>query len=355
MPLIFDHVHGYINFNQEDIPFLFNRWMKRLKRIKQLGLLDHVFPSGSHNRFEHSIGVYHLASKYIEMLESQSDLNLFTDKEKRCIKLAGLFHDLGHGPYSHVFDSTLKDVNQSSYHQDKFNFSGCPLAVDHEYRSCLIVKQIMSEVKPHNLGDDDVKLINMLINPPSVMIDKDDKGQKIYKHTKPYLFQIINNKINSIDVDKLDYLQRDAKHIGLDYAFDPERILNKSFVDLDSRSIVYDKSTKNNIFDLFYTRYRMHKDIYNHNTVKMCEFMLKDAIKSLICDYDDIFKIYQSCLLNKKNDSELFISDQFLKLDDSLYTTILNWNTSTINTILPVSLIHRIESRKLYKCIFTIK
>ena len=50
MPLIFDHVHGYINFNQEDIPFLDNRWMKRLKRIKQLGLLDHVFPSGSHSR-----------------------------------------------------------------------------------------------------------------------------------------------------------------------------------------------------------------------------------------------------------------------------------------------------------------
>ena len=348
MPLIFDCIHGYVDFSKDDLPFLDNRWMKRLKRIKQLGLLDHVFPSGSHSRFEHSIGVYHLADKYIKLLESHTSEKLFTIREKRCIKLAGLFHDLGHGPYSHVFDSTLNTVENSSYHK---NMKMGELLTNHEHRSCLIVKQMMEEIMPKDLDKDDVNLIIDIINPPKDMIIIDSNGFKKYKHEKPYLFQIINNKINSIDVDKLDYLQRDARHIGLDYAFDPERILKKSFVDVNSKSLIYDISTKNNIYDLFYTRYRMHKDIYNHITVKMCEFMLKDAIKSLICDYDDIFNIYRSCLINVKNNSKS-ISTQFLLLDDSLYNKILNWKTLSQYSEYPSQLINRIESRKLYKCVY---
>ena len=54
---IFDTVHGYVHFSREELTFLDNKWVKRLKRIKQLGQLDQVFPCASHSRFEHSIGV----------------------------------------------------------------------------------------------------------------------------------------------------------------------------------------------------------------------------------------------------------------------------------------------------------
>ena len=79
--------------------------------------------------------------------------------------------------------------------------------------------------------------------------------------------------------------------------------------------------------------------------------MLKDAIKSLICDYDDIFNIYRSCLVNVKNNSKS-ISTQFLLLDDSLYNKILNWKTLSQYSEYPSQLINRIESRKLYKCVY---
>ena len=77
MSLIFDTVYGNIQFNKKDLPFLDSKWMKRTKRIKQLGLLDNVFPSASHSRFEHSLGVYYLADKYIKLLES--NLNISTN------------------------------------------------------------------------------------------------------------------------------------------------------------------------------------------------------------------------------------------------------------------------------------
>ena len=105
MPFIYDICHGYIPYNDTETRFLDNHWVKRLKRIKQLGLLEHVFPSASHSRFEHSLGVSHIAENYVEtLLKNSPKIESYKKEYKFCIKMAGLFHDLGHGPFSHVFD-----------------------------------------------------------------------------------------------------------------------------------------------------------------------------------------------------------------------------------------------------------
>ena len=337
MPLIFDTIHGSIDFNKEDLKFLDNRWVKRMKRVKQLGLLDHVFPGGSHNRFEHIIGVYHMADKYINILNKNSNGIKFTEKEKRCVKLAGLFHDLGHGPYSHVFDHFLEDYKDSNPN----------LIYEHEKRSQLIVEEVFKETQPNGIDGYDIDLIKKIIEPSKDMLCERN-GLLTYNCEKPYLFQIINNKLNGIDVDRFDYLQRDSKHIGLDYAFNPDRIFHKSRINSD-KTLIYDISLRNNIFDLFYTRYRFHKDIYNHKTVKMIELMLSDALKEINdcenCPYEDKFIDICSTTDNK-------IDENFLYLDDSIYNKLLRNNNNCFNREKSKNLIKRIEERDLYSLKF---
>ena len=332
MPLFFDTIHGNINIDKNDLKFIDNRWLKRLKRVKQLGLLDHVFPSGSHTRFEHVVGVYHLAERYTTLLENNSDKKLFTDKEKRCVKLAALFHDLGHGPYSHVFDHFLE------------NFDNTNLVKTHEERSQLIVEEIFRETQPSDFNGYDIDMIKTMIEPPPHMI-VNSNGMLTYNCEKPYLYEMVNNKLNGIDIDRFDYLQRDSKHIGLDYAFNPGRIFYKSFV--KDKRILYDVSLKNNIFDLFYTRYRFHKDIYNHKTVKMIELMISDALLTVNncenCSIED--KFVDICSLGDDNR----IKEDYLYLDDSIYTKFLSKKSDCLNRKKSTNLIQRIEERNLYK------
>ena len=143
------------------------------------------------------------------------------------------------------------------------------------------------------------------------------------------LYNLVNNSINSIDVDKLDYLQRDPRHIGLDYAFDPWRILNKSFIKEDS--IIYSKSLVSNILEMFRTRYRFHKDIYNHKTVKLIEVMIGDALKNA----------------NEHYGFSTMNTEDLIQYDDSIYNQILF--SENIDLKHSKNILQRIEKRNLYK------
>ncbi len=307
MVLIFDNIYGYIPYSDIETRFLDSLWVKRLKRVKQLGLLDHVFPSASHSRFEHSVGVSYLAENYINILKKNS-VNFNPSKEDiMCVKLAGLLHDVGHGPFSHVFDNIVIKKQTKK----------------HEERSKDIVELIFKEIGTSS-GFSSAYIIDSI----KQMIEPDSD---IY--TKNALFNIVNNSINSIDVDKLDYLQRDPRHIGLDYSFDPSRILNKSFI--KNNEIIYSSSLSSNILDMFLTRYRFHKDIYNHKTVKLIEVMLGDALL-----YAD----------NYYNFSDISSSD-LLKYDDSIYNTLLFTDNKELYQ--SKNIIERIEKRNLYKQLWT--
>ena len=323
MPLIYDVIHGHIHIEKENLKFIDNRWMKRLKRIKQLGLLDHVFTSASHTRYEHALGVYHLATKYMEHLEKNSEIPaLFTEKEKRCVQLAALFHDLGHGPFSHVFDdSVIKDMDISTEFKR------------HEGRSLWMVEQIFLELQPHEFTRVDIDMIKNMIEPDDSILYTNKSGTTLYNVDKPYLYQIVNNKTSGLDVDKFDYLQRDTYHIGLDYSFSPERIFHKSKVCPDSKHIIYNSSIVGTIYEMFYTRYRLHKDIYNHPTAKIIELMLADAL-----------------ILSKSKYNFTDIKS-FISLDDSIYNNIL-FDTASSSATKAASILQNIDTRDLYTCLY---
>ena len=302
---IYDIIHGNIVIDPLAKRIIDTEEFQRLRNIKQLGCCNFVFPGTVHTRFEHSIGVYYLAKKYIDILNKQHVY--FTERERECISIAGLIHDLGHGPYSHLFDELFtKDKN-------------------HEYRSGELFK-MMNEKYNFGITKDEIETIINYIYPKNIEINPTEK----------YKYQIISNN-NGIDVDRFDYLMRDIQMTGLNYGIEYERIMHHSKI--EEGEIIYSEKVKTNIEEFFRIRFIMYKEVYNHRTVRGIEFMMKDFIRffnelysiSNIIQNDDWIKF------NQLNDSIIYLHN---------FHTNLNEKECKMKEI-----IHNIMARNIYKSI----
>lgn len=301
---IYDIIHGYIPIDEHAKKIIDTEEFQRLRNIKQLGCCNYVFPSATHTRFEHSIGVYYLADKYINILSEQFTNRYFTNDDKICIKIAALIHDIGHGPFSHLFDDVISN--------------------NHEYRSVKIFRYMN---KKYNFGFDDKQIDTI-----EIMIDPKKNKYKIPSNKK-YLYQIVSNQ-NGIDVDRFDYLIRDIKMTGLNYGIEYERIMNHSHI--KGNEIVYSDKIKTNIDDFFRIRFIMYKEVYNHHTVRAIEYMMKEYIR-LLDIYIGISEIIET---------ESWIS--FIKLTDNI-TTILSFLNKSDKVNQLKCMIKDISERKIYK------
>lgn len=271
--LIGCNIHGSIRVSPMALKIINTPEFQRMRSIKQLGLCHHIYPAATHTRFEHSIGVYHLAGKFLEKIQQQYPKKTYNIPElggrKRltniiaeCIKIAALCHDIGHGPFSHIFDDILLKY---STHPNR----------EHETRSCLITEILCKRELASELSNEHIEFIKSIINPQHYHMG--------------VLYQIVSNHLNGIDVDKFDYLERDAKNLGLKANFDSNRLINEFIID-SNNNIAYPKHCSVDIFEMFHSRYMMHKKVYNHKTVKLVESMLAD----LFIKIDPIFKISES-------------------------------------------------------------
>lgn len=303
--LIFDPIHGYIELPLICMKIIDTEYFQQLRYKKQLGAAYYIFPGASHNRFEHSIGTCYLAGKLIKQIKiNQPNLNI-SDKDIILIMLAGLLHDVGHGPMSHLFDNHIITDDTPEKH--------------HEYRSGLIIDKIFETYDIDNILDEDINKIKKYINPGD-----NDTG---------FLYHIISNKINDLDVDKFDYIMRDTKSIGLPYTIDCSRLLLQARV-IDNE-ICYPEKLNFTIYNLFGIRYRLHKEIYTHPGVEQIEFMFVDILK----ESNNYFKLNES----------IYNMDKFIKLND----TILNYIEFSTCDELKKSreLLYKFRCRKLYKYI----
>ncbi|KAI0773622.1 hypothetical protein C8Q74DRAFT_1265659 [Fomes fomentarius] len=249
-----DSIHDYMSFGPTVCAVIDTPQFQRLRNIKQLGTSYYVWPGASHNRFEHCLGVAYLAQTLaIHLRNSQPSLNI-TQRDVQCVTIAGLCHDLGHGPWSHVWDSMFIPAILP----DK---KWC-----HEDASRMMFDALLEE-NGLRLESDDADFVKALImGDPSLCQSSE----------KPYLFQIVANKTNGLDVDKFDYIARDSHAIDQKSNLSLTRLIYSSRV-IDNE-ICYDIKDANQIFELCHTRMSLHKRIYTHKTAKAIEFMIVDAL-----------------------------------------------------------------------------
>ena len=234
---------------------------QRLHYIKQCGLLYKVFPTTKHSRFEHSIGVYHCTNLLLASLEKNSVEPLHVDQHtKELISIAGLCHDLGHGPFSHLYDLHLEN-----------NDISLQISKTHEERSCDIFRRIVDkyELKNTFFSESDVQFICDAISNPS--------------NTNWYN-TIINNPFSSFDTDKCDYLLRDSMMVGFPINFDIHRIFNN--VILHRNEIHFCDKIKIEMEKLFLMREDLHKNIYRHPVVEKFQDYLLENLQQMPQSYD---------------------------------------------------------------------
>jgi len=315
---VYDNIHGNIEICKRAVKIIDTPEFQRLRRIKQLGCIYHVFTGASHNRFEHSIGVYFLAKKYMNVLNMKSldtgEDKYFNEKEYFLISIAALIHDLGHGPFSHLFD-------------DYIQFS------KHEERSVEIFRYM--NVKYNLLySERDIQFISDCIDPKNIDYEK---YISLGYPVKKYCFQIVSNS-NGIDVDRFDYILRDCKMTGLSYGIEYERIMDNTYIkDLE---LIYDRKCQVAIDSFFNTRYILYKEICNHHTV----ISIEHHIKEILSEIDDIFKITKS-VKNKDWDKYILLTDDILSTIDFIKSDELDKAKEILNNI---------RTRNIYKLVYEI-
>ncbi|KAI0303038.1 hypothetical protein BC826DRAFT_982978 [Russula brevipes] len=316
MRSISDNVHGFVTMGPHVWSVVDTKHFQRLRYLKQLGLSYYVWPGASHNRFEHSLGVAYLARQMVVHLkDAQPELGI-DDRDVRCVELAGLCHDLGHGPWSHVWDGTyIPSALKAGILSKDGNWQ-------HEDASEMMFDDMMEQYDL-DISRDEVKFIKALIAG-----DKDRCSDE-----KSFLFEIVANKRNGIDVDKFDYIARDTRAIGDNQNISLTRLINSARV--IENQICYDSKDANQIYELCYTRFSLHKRIYNHKTAKAIEHMIVDAL--LAAEPHLKFSSYI-------NDPK-----KYLGLTDDIRTEI---QRSEAPQLLEAQrILERIQNRDLYRCV----
>ncbi|MFX0116992.1 MAG: HD domain-containing protein [Candidatus Hodarchaeota archaeon] len=290
-----DTIHGVVKVTDQEKEVLNTQAMQRLRRIKQLSNTHLVFPGAVHTRFEHSIGVLHIASEMADRMGLVPD-------EKTVVRLAALVHDLGQGPYSHTFDEIARRI----LGKEKKEYS-------HE--------TVLLAFLTHDL--------------------------ELRRHLSPYIHQILDlfeNKrhrlraiIDSdLDADKLDYLIRDSHYTGVAYGrFDLPRLLQTLAVLEDENRLIpvgVEKGVEC-LEGYRMARFLMHSQVYYHHArIAADEMLIRAGVLAYGQDETQFplsFEIWE----NESDDPTTIIKgdkgkqflQEFQELDDVKFLEHLCW------------------------------
>jgi len=234
--IVNDPVYGFIAIPRGLVLAIVDHpWFQRLRRIKQLSLTHYVYPGAQHTRFQHALGALHLMSQAVESLRTKGVE--ITDEEQEAVQLAILLHDIGHGPFSHTLEGDI-------------------IATSHEALTLCFMRALNAQY------DGQLGLAIEVFSG---------------KHSKPFLHQLVSGQL---DIDRLDYLNRDTYFTGVsEGVIGSERIIKMLHV-VDDQLVVEEKGIYS-IEKFLIARRLMYWQVYLHKTVLSAELMLKEVLKRL--------------------------------------------------------------------------
>ncbi|XP_040186533.1 deoxynucleoside triphosphate triphosphohydrolase SAMHD1 [Rana temporaria] len=352
MKVFNDPIHGHIEMHPLLVRIIDTPQFQRLRYIKQLGGCYYVFAGASHNRFEHSIGVGHLAGCLVKVLhERQPELRI-NQRDLLCVQIAGLCHDLGHGPFSHMFDGRFMPL---ACQNKKFKHESASVKMFYHLIQSNGLESIMKEYGLHL--PEDLKFIEEQIAGPLTTEAEDSFNSSQSSSSsrewpyqgrpeeKSFLYEIVANKRNGIDVDKWDYFARDCHHLGIQNNFDHARYLKFVRVcKVDKKKHICTREKEvGNLYDMFHTRNCLHRRAYQHKVSNIIETMITDAfIKA-----DPFIKIEGSGGKTFSISESVEDMVAYTKLTDNIFQQILYSSEPELKEAREI--LRKVERRELYK------
>lgn len=276
---IYDEVHGYIELSEVELEIINTSVFQRLRFIRQLATAWYVYPGATHTRFSHSIGAMHIAglvsAKFYRLgyIHDPEDIQL--------LRLAALLHDIGHTPFSHAIEP----------------FYRYRLGLNHEDISRVVIEE-SPEIKEvlSKYGFDHRKIIAVLES----------------RYKEPLYNQLLSS---DVDIDRMDYLIRDALHTGVSYGtIDLHRLIATIVIDGEGNIAVLDKGI--DAVDNFYlARMHMYKAVYYHKTLIGYELMLRKIYELLYDHYLSetlLFKSIQDIVKAVRDNNIVYWNDDWL-------------------------------------------
>lgn len=267
--IICDPVHGEIPLSQLEQQLVDTPSFQRLRNLKQLGLASLVYPNATHTRFAHSLGVFRIMSRVIDLLVGKGH---FDEDDQRVIRIAALLHDIGHYPYSHLMEFIDGDkeyrpnllVKESSLASQQTERVRYP---KHEKMGELIISQ-RDDIK-HVLKEAD--------------LDPDEIASIICgQHQNPAYNRLMHS---SLDMDRMDYLVRDSLATGvpygkidLDYLLSNLDVVTEEIEGQESVDIILSKKAATAAEHFLIARYFMHKVVYFHKTTFGFEALVRTIL-----------------------------------------------------------------------------
>ena len=233
--IVNDPVYGFITIQYELLfDIIEHPWFQRLRRIRQLGLTDYVYPGAQHTRFHHALGAMHLMGLAIESLRSKG--HEITDEENFAAQAAILLHDIGHGPFSHALENSI--VN----------------GLNHEELSLLFMRKLNTQFE------------GKLAMAIAIFTDT---------YHKKFLHQLLSSQL---DVDRLDYLNRDSFYTGVaEGTVGSDRIIK--MLEVVNGKLVIEEKGIYSIEKFLLARRLMYWQVYLHKTVLSAENLLVNMLK----------------------------------------------------------------------------